>query len=353
MRVYQICPKYFPSIGGVEEHVRNISERLAKKFEVYVLTTDSSGKLPKEEIMNGVYVRRFRSLAPSESYFFSLSLKKFLSTNFHGFGIIHAHSYGAFPALFAAQEKNNRKMVFSPHYHGSGHTFFRSLLHRPYKFFGKKIFDKADVIICVSNYERNLITQHFKINPTKLFVIPNGVNKNEFKNLQKRYKNHKVILSVCRLEKYKGLQYLIQSLPQLSDEIKLEIVGKGPYKESLVKLAKKLNVANRVMFYQDLSRAELLQKYADADVFALLSEHEAYGISVAEALCAGTPCIVTKTSALLEWIDNKNCFGVNYPICLDELVLLIKHVIGKKAIMPKIYDWDEITEKLAQIYQKL
>ncbi|EMR73160.1 hypothetical protein MCGE09_00511, partial [Thaumarchaeota archaeon SCGC AB-539-E09] len=54
MKILQVCPKYYPNIGGVEEHVRNISERLAKKNDISVFTTDPSGTLRKEEIINRV-----------------------------------------------------------------------------------------------------------------------------------------------------------------------------------------------------------------------------------------------------------------------------------------------------------
>ena len=60
MKVLQLCPLYFPFVGGSEEHVRNMSERLAKSHEVTVFTTDTSG-LPNEEEVNGVLVRRFKS----------------------------------------------------------------------------------------------------------------------------------------------------------------------------------------------------------------------------------------------------------------------------------------------------
>ena len=36
MRILQVCPKYYPAIGGVEEYVKNISERLAKEHELTV-----------------------------------------------------------------------------------------------------------------------------------------------------------------------------------------------------------------------------------------------------------------------------------------------------------------------------
>jgi glycosyltransferase involved in cell wall biosynthesis len=270
--------------------------------------------------------------------------------NSDSYDVVHAHSYHAFPALYAARAKGRNKFVFTPHYHGTGHTFFRSLLHIPYKFLGKKIFEKADKIVCVSNFERSLVLKNFKVDEKRVVVIPNGLNLEEFKGLKKRVENCRIILHVGRLERYKGVHYLIEALPKLDDDIVLEIVGKGPFKERLVKLAKKLKVENRVRFFQDLSRSELLQRYLDASLFVLLSKHEAYGICVAEALACGTPCIVADTSALKEWVDNENCLGISYPINLDELVNLVNDVIGKSVAGLKLPDWNEITEKLVRLY---
>jgi len=354
MRIAQVCPNFYPYIGGVETHVKQVSERLAKiGFEVEVLTTVHSKKQkpPKEEIINGVVVKRFRSWAPGEAYYFSNDLKKYLDENSHDYNVVHAHSYHAFPALYAALAKGENKLLFTPHYHGAGHTFFRSLLHIPYKYLGKRIFKKADKIICVSRYERSLIMKNFDVGEEKVVVIPNGVNLEEFKGLKKREKNYRTLLCVGRLEKYKGLQHLIRVLPRLDNGITLEIVGKGAYKGSLVKLARKLNVDDRIKFFQDLPRTELLQRYADADVFVLLSKHEAYGVSVAEALCAGTPCIVANKSALTEWIDNENCLGIDYPINLDVLEGLINSVIGKDAKAANVLDWDEVVERLTNLYE--
>jgi glycosyltransferase involved in cell wall biosynthesis len=350
IKVLQVCSKYYPDTGGVEEHVKNISERLVKNFEVSVFTTDPSGKLPKEELVNEVKVIRFKSWAPHEAYYFSAALKKHLAKHSNSFDIVHAHNYGALPALYAAQTKGKNKLVFTPHYHGTGHTFIRALLHKPYKFLGKTIFEKADGIVCVSNHEKSLIVNNFKVDDEKVVVIPNGVNLEEFKSLKRIKKSCKTMLCVSRLEKYKGIQYLIEVLPLLESDVVLEIVGKGPYKENLVKLAEKLNVSDRVKFFQVLPRSELLQKYVDADVFVLLSKHEAYGLSVAEALCAGTPCIVANTSALTEWVDGGNCFGIDYPIDLDVLADLIMKVMGKRVCKTAVLDWNEVANRLAKLY---
>lgn len=350
MRILHICPRYYPDIGGVEEHVRNICERLAKKFEVLVFTTDPTGKLPKEELVNEVKVTRLKSWAPGEAYYFSATLKRHLAKYSNTFDIVHAHNYSALPALYAAQTKGKNRLVFTPHYHGTGHTFFRSLLHKPYKLLGKTIFKKADKIICVSNYEKGLITNNFKVDEKKIVVIPNGINFDEFKSLKRTKKNYKSILCVSRLEKYKGVQYLIKVLPLLENDVILEIVGKGPYKEKLIELAKKMDVTERVKFFQNLPRNELLQRYVNADVFILLSKHEAYGLSVAEALYAGIPCIVAGKSALTEWVDNENCFGVDDPQDLDMLADLIRKVAGKHVYKFRILNWDEVAEMLVKLY---
>ncbi|MGB9614543.1 MAG: glycosyltransferase family 4 protein, partial [Fervidobacterium sp.] len=312
---------------------------------------DPTGALSVEEIVNGVYVKRFKSWAPNEAYYFSRELKKYLMENKDEYDIVHAHSYHAFPALYAAQSKDRNKLVFTPHFHGRGHSFLRNLFHVPYKFFGKSIFTRADKIVCVSNYEKDLIVNNFKVDEEKIVVIPNGVNLEEFRGLKRIKKSCKTILCVSRLEKYKGVQYLIEVLPLLESDVVLEIVGKGPYKEHLVKLAKKLNVLKRVEFFQDLPRSELLQKYANADIFVLLSKHEAYSLSVAEALCAGTPCIVANTSALTEWVDGENCFGIDFPIDLSVLADLIKKVMGKKVCKQTVLDWDEVVKRLVCLYE--
>jgi glycosyltransferase involved in cell wall biosynthesis len=352
MRIAQVTPRYHPYIGGIETYVREVSEKLVKKgFNVEILTTDPSGNLPKDETINGVHVKRFKSWAPGEAYYFSRDLKKYLAENSKGYDIVHAHNYHALPALYAAQTKASNRLFFSPYYHAAGHTFFRSLLHILYRYVGRRIFEKADKVICISDYEKGLIVNHFQLNDEKIVIIPGGVNLEDFKSLKKRKKNLRTILYVGRLEKYKGVQYLIKAMPKLDDDIILEIVGKGSYRKSLIKLTKKLNMQGRVRFCHDLSREELLQKYMDANVFVMLSKHESYCISVAEALASRIPCIVANTSALKQWIDNKNCFGINYPIEITELTNLINKVICMRVKDIRLHRWEEVMLRLVRLYE--
>jgi glycosyltransferase involved in cell wall biosynthesis len=90
--------------------------------------------------------------------------------------------------------------------------------------------------------------------------------------------------------------------------------------------------------------------YARASVFVLLSKHEAFSIVVAESLASKTPCIVTNASALTEWVDNKNCFGIDYPVSSDKLAELINRAIGHSVGDLKLWDWDMVVADLKQIY---
>lgn len=232
----------------------------------------------------------------------------------------------------------------------------RNKLLKLYKFFGKKIFEKADAVVCVSNYEKKIVLRDFKLNKN-IYVVPNGINSEEFKEVDKikkeKDKSTKTILYVGRIEKYKGLDYVVKALKNLPENFVLEVVGKGSYKPKVVELARNLGVIGRVNFYQDLSRMELVEKYAKADVLVLLSKHEAYGLVVAEALAARTPCVVAKTSALSEWIDEKNVFGVEYPPDIIEVSELIKKVSDVRVENFSILDWKDVADRLREIYLSL
>ena len=347
MKVLQVCQRYYPGIGGVETHVQNISEILSRKYDVTVFTGDPSGRLPREEKINDVLVKRFKSFSPSDAYHISFEMARELKKA--EFDIVHGHNYHALPLYFSRYARS-KKYIVPPRYHGHGHTSLRKFLIKLYKTFGKKIFEEADNIIALSNYEKELLLRDFAIDESKIQLIPNGLNIREFEDLSREGKE-KTILCVGRLEEYKGMQYVIQTLPLLDKNLCLKIVGKGPYKHSLVKLVDRLRLGNRIKFYQNLPRKELLRMYAKAGVFVLLSRGEAFGNAVAEALASKTPCIVATASALLEWIDNKNCFGIGYPINNAELAELITKVVGKEVGDVKLWSWDEVAREIAGLYE--
>lgn len=342
--------------GGVSVYVRNISERLAKNHDVTVFATNP-GNLPRSEVSNGVRVERFKRIAPGGAYFFSWEMLLRLRQTYSD--VVHGHGYQAFPLHLSALSKR-RKFIVSAHFHGVGHSAFRNSLIRLSKPVGRRTLRSANTIIAVSDFEKSLIRDQFGLPTDRITVIPCGVDLAEFECTHKERDRSKSILYIGRLVPYKGVQTLIEVLPTLEKDIVLEIVGKGPLRPVLENRAVELKVLERVRFSQNLPRHELVQKYLNASVFVLPSQYEAYSIVVAEALCAGLPCVLANTSALKEWIDNQTCFGVNTPLNLNELSDAIKRALGRKSDLPvfkkwigsKILDWSEVVNLIENIYQR-
>jgi len=341
--------------GGISVYVRNISERLAKRHDVTVFATNPGG-LPRFEVINGVKVERFKRYAPGGAYFFSLDMLLRLRRVY--FDVVHGHGYQAFPLHLSTLAKR-KKFIASTHYHGVGHSPFRNSLMRIFRVGGKRTLESADRIVAVSEYEKSILCRQFKLDPNRIAVIPCGVDFSQFEGLARCERDFRSILYVGRLESYKGVQFLVEALPRLDPDVFLEIVGKGPMRSVLEKRAKDLKVFERVRFYQDLPKRQLLQMVFDADVFALLSQYEAYSMVVAEALIAERPCIVANASALSEWVDDQHCFGLQYPIGIGDLVEIIKGILdGKKALQQtrffsgKILGWDEVVKRLETIYEE-
>jgi glycosyltransferase involved in cell wall biosynthesis len=344
-KIAMVCHRYYPDIGGVETHVQEISERLSKRgFEVEVICTDSTWKYPENEEHNGIKITRFKSLAPKNAFYLAPQIYFYIKE--HDFDIVHAHNYHAFPAFFASRATDGR-FIFNPYYHGSSHSPFRNLLLKPYRSLGQSIFEKAEKIICLSRFEMKLIQNDFNIQASKFIIIPPGLNRDEFENIPDMKNGSKSILFAGRLESYKGVQYIIEALSLLED-YKLMIIGSGNYERELRDLARKLNLNDRIEWLEHVTRKELLSDLKSADVFVNLSTLESYGITVAEALASGTPCIVAKGSALEEFIDGESCIGMQYPIDLKVLAFNIRRL---KKIRPReMPDWDDVTSQLINLY---
>jgi glycosyltransferase involved in cell wall biosynthesis len=355
MRILQVYsgPYQIDRGGGMSVYVRNISERLAKNHDVTVFGTNTGG-LPPFEVINGVKVERFRRVAPSGAYFFSMDM--LLRLRKVDFDVVHGHGYQSFPLHLSTLAKK-RKFIASTHYHGVGHSPLRNSLMKVFKRAGQRTLTMADKVVAVSEYEKSLLRHQFKLDSHKIAVIQCGVDYAEFRGLTRHRRKCRHMLYVGRLESYKGAQHLIEVMPKLDDDWILEIVGNGPMKPLLEKRALELDIQKRVEFYQGLPRKELLQKFVDADVFALLSQYEAYSMVIAEALVAGTPCIVATGCALTEWVDNENCFGIDYPLNIPRLAQLIEQASGhrnecggEELRKDKIKDWNHIVEEFEKIY---
>lgn len=142
----------------------------------------------------------------------------------------------------------------------------------------------------------------FKYIPKKKMIyIPNGVDTNVFKPINKGKANKKtVILSVGRLEKQKNYDSLIKALVGL--DVKLKLIGKGSLKEDLTRLAQEKKVDLGVI--DQVNNEDLPSYYNQADIFILSSFNEGFAKVLIEAMACGLPVIASKVGGLKEIIND-------------------------------------------------
>lgn len=175
------------------------------------------------------------------------------------------------------------------------------------------------------------------------------------------------ILTVARLHKYKGLDYLIRAMQVLQEqmpEAKLSILGKGPEERNLKELVKQLGLESTVSFIEKtVPNHELPYLYRECDVYVQPSIIEPYGIAVLEAMACGKPVIGTKVGGMLDTVkEGETGFLVepgNAEEIADRIIVLKaenKSVeMGKKARGWAVdnFDWVAIGKRYREVVEGL
>lgn len=344
MKVLFVTHRYPPRTGGVETHVREIATRLVDRgHDVTVFSADAGGSVPSRSTDDGVHVRRFRSLSPNGAFYFAPQMA--LAVRRFDADVVHAHNYHAFPLFFAALGVTNARFVVTTHYHGESASGFRDSLLSFYRPFGKWAVRRADEVIAVSEWERERLSEDLNVSAT---VVPNGVDTERFVDAQPPNRESSYLLCVGRLEAYKGVQHVIQALPELPDH-ELLVAGAGPASRMLEQKARDVGVASRVHLLGYVDDDDLPGLYAGADAYISLSEFEAYGMTVAEAMATGTPCVVRRTGALQDFAGENGVFSVD-DVDPKSIASVIRSAIDTDSSTTSVTDWTTVVDEIETRY---
>ena len=293
MNLLFVAPKYYPHVGGVEYAVKSVAGRLVERgHDVTVLCGESSIDVPKEEWVNGVNVVRWPVWAPGDAYHIPRmrnKLKSWLLNAIRKSDVVHFHSIHSVltvHSLNVLKDCGVRK-VLTPHYHGTGHTMFRRILWRIWRRYVKKALNYVDLVHTVSDLESRLVLKDFNIESV---IIEHGVEEwlSEINWSPSNY-----VMYSGRIEKYKNVHRLASIVKILNDmgfNLELRVFGSGPYANKLMKHLKKLKIEYEFKPPQPYS--EYIAHLSKASLFGLLSQKEAYGLTVNEANAIGVPVVV-------------------------------------------------------------
>jgi len=249
MKILMLTWEYPPRIvGGIARVVHDLSKRLIKDGHEITVVTYKEGDLPEFENDKGVKVHRVENYMINPNNF----IDWIMQLNFNmiskvnkiiaeegKFDVIHAHDWLVAYAAKTIKDSFDMPLVSTIHATEAGRN---SGIHDEVQRYINDTewmltYESTEVIVN-SNFMKNDLQRLFGLPFEKINVVPNGINLNNFTNVERDYDfrrkfaadNEKIILFLGRLVYEKGVQHLISSMPKILEnynDAKLVIAGKG------------------------------------------------------------------------------------------------------------------------------
>ncbi len=360
LRILQVTARYPPYIGGVESHVYQVSRRLAHKgLQVGVLTTDPQGNLAPYEVQDGVKIQRVRAWPAHGDYYFAPAIYRSILRG--NWDLLHIQSYHTFVPPIAMLASRQARIPYVVTFHGGGHSSkLRGSVRTLQRKMLRPLLNDAARLITVAEFETPFYSRELHIPLERFCLIPNGADLPDRPRPASKIQGMPLIVSVGRLERYKGHQRLIEAMPALVQavpNVHLWIAGSGPYESTLLKMAKRYGVEDRVDIHAvpGSARVKMAEELSRASVAVLLSEFETHPLAILEAISLGIPAIVSDTSGLHELAEK----GLAQAIPLSSSAEQIAAVIAAQIRQPQLPrpfhlpTWDDCADRLIDLYQEV
>jgi glycosyltransferase involved in cell wall biosynthesis len=361
-----LCYEYPPVGGGGAKVVNGLTHELSKKDCEIDLVTMGFKDLPSFEKIGNLNIHRIKCIRlkrnvctyPEMILYIILAIPKILKLcKKNKYQINHTHFI--FPDGILATVV---KILKGPPYiitaHGSdvpGYNPDRfKLLHKFLLPLWKLVTSNSEKIILPS---KNLEALVKKINPElKTAVIPNGIELDKFSsNVMKK----KQILIVTRMFKRKGVQYFLEAVKDIDHDYTVNIVGDGPYLQTLKNIARENNLEINFLGYVDNLSDQLRRLYEESEIFVFTSESENFPVVLLEAMLSGMAIVTTNDNGCAEVVGNtailvesKNSNAIKESLVKlindAELIRELKFAARKR--VEEIYSWENIAQEYSDLY---
>lgn len=324
MNIALFTDTYYPEINGVANSVYQLKKGLEQLgHNVYVFTTTNAMHC-KEENEYRIFSVPFIFMKDRRMSF-PIYLKWLRIIKKLNIDVVHTHtefSLGILGRRIA--KKLNIKHVHTYHTIYEDYIHYLKLPKNKYtvKFVQdatKYFCNKANVVVAPTEKTREILVNYGVT--SEISIIPTGINFLKFENIdfnrvtylknQLGYSDEDIIfVSIGRISAEKGLEETITNFSKLSTKnknIKLLIVGDGPYKKTLEKMVLDKRLEKSVTFTGYVNWEDIQNYYAIGDIFVSSSTSETQGLTYLEALVTGLYLLVRKDKSLEGLIDN----GIN------------------------------------------
>ena len=369
---------YWPFVGGAEIAIREITDRLADRYDFEMLTAYLDAEGPSQERVGNVLVHRLGVRHLSKIWMAFLGFFKILQLGRSRFdksnrgSSIPTKSESGFDLFWCVQVS-----------YASGPAYIYNILkfwkkvpivltlqegdseeHLTKRHFGlidlswRLALTRTSVVTAISHYlkERALKLGYKR----QIHIIPNGFS-DAFLNVQKQEHQSTVLITTSRLVEKNAVGDIIEALNFLPESVKLLVVGDGYLRSDLENLVRRSDLGDRVKFVGFVDNKELPALLGQADIFIRPSLSEGLGISFLEAMAAGLPVIATRVGGIPDFlqdrvtglfceINNPESIAQKVVELIDRPELREKIVKNARELVRSKFAWQSIASKMSEVF---
>ena len=309
MKIAMMTNSYKPFVAGVPVSVERLTEGLRRiGHEVVVFAPSYDMQEEEQDVV------RYGSLLRNVAGGFSVpnSLDPIIEERFReeDFDVIHVHH----PMMMGETARYLSKryevpLVFTYHtrYEQYLHYVGLSGLSRLMPSYLRHCTAPCDLVIAPTPLMKEYL-EEISVKPP-VSVLPTGLPMDSFlpdeekaaqiRRMYLRGRKH-LFVSVSRLAKEKNVEFLIRSVKLIKErrgsDFKLLLVGDGPERKHLQRLAEELGVQEEIVFVGAVPNEEIRNYCHAADLFLFASRSETQGIVLIESMAAGTPVLAVRAT---------------------------------------------------------
>jgi len=371
MKVCFFTKEYPPNIyGGAGVHVDYLSRELAQLLSLHVKYFGEKSFIKDNLKVEGIQIdsRELSNIPEELSGVFSAFFKNltFFNSDFNP-DIVHCHTWYSYLAGIIAKLGFGIPLVTTVHSLEPLRPWKKEQIGKGYNlssWIESQALQMADAIIAVSEGTKQDILKHFNVAESKIHIIPNGIDCDEYhpvenKEALTKYNidlNKPYLLFVGRITMQKGIIHLVDAIPYIDPEIQIVLCAGAPDTDAIRKemenhIAKAKISRNNIVWISDMvSNEDKIQLYSHAHLFCCPSIYEPFGIINLEAMACRTPVVGSKTGGIPEIIIDGET-GVLVPIDINQDNTLMNPDKFSKDLassINKIIKDDKLRESMSQ-----
>lgn len=313
--------------------------------------------------------KRFGELSKAECQAYLQAFRGKIKSGISQFApdIIHAHHGWVIASILAEFD-----IPYVISLHGTEYYAFKN--YENYQELTLRGIQGAQIIIALTEQERAQAISAYGIDPQKIVIVKSGTNTNTFKpikidkeSLLKSYSvrqlDRPVVFLGGRLTAQKGVDTLLKAaqIYSKSDERPITLIaGDGDLREPLEKLARELSL-DSVYFLGNQSHQQMVKLFNIADVVAMPSVFEAFGLVATEALACGTPVIASNVGGFKQIVnEHVGCLiePGDYITLAENIAAFIKDGFKEKvrdkavAYIRQNFSWEKTVSSIERVYEQ-